>query len=149
MSIKLKSRKLKTVSLIEIGFPLSLQLSRKRPRGESFGRIIDKLFWYSKEILPIGLQNTYTSIIRSLFPPESYLLNNLNMHYYIEELKTAPTRVLLEYLQKARGCGGSYSPNDQFYFSIEDLKAELKTREHIPNKKEAKIIRRDRAKVKR
>lgn len=65
-------------------------------------------------------------------------------------LKTAHTRKLLGWLRRARACGnGSYSPCDQApgtFISIEALKAELATREHIPNKAEAKAKRQAAAK---
>jgi hypothetical protein len=64
-----------------------------------------------------------------------------------EILKNEPTRVLLQWLNIARKCNG-YDP---FYdglgdvFTIEEIKTELATREHIPNKKEAKEMRKQRA----
>lgn len=57
------------------------------------------------------------------------------------------TRQLLDYLKHARACGGWYSPWDgSTGYTIEELKAELATREHVPNKAEAKRIRQDKAK---
>ena len=57
------------------------------------------------------------------------------------------TRQLLDYLKHARACGGWYSPWDgSTGYTIEELKAELETREHVPNKAEAKRIRQDKAK---
>ena len=60
-------------------------------------------------------------------------------------LKEAHTRELLGWLRAARACGGSYSPCDESlgtFLSIEDLKGELATREHIPRKAESAAIRR-------
>ena len=58
------------------------------------------------------------------------------------------TKVLLRYLDKARKCGGFYSPGYKggHGYSMEMLKAELATREHVPNKVEAKKIRQEKAK---
>jgi hypothetical protein len=60
------------------------------------------------------------------------------------------TRELLQWLNKARKCGqGGYDPfNDGngYCFSVELLKNELSKREHVPNKKEAKKIRQEKAK---
>lgn len=64
-------------------------------------------------------------------------------------LKNAHTRQLLNWLRGARACGGSYSPCDEApgtFLSIEALKAELATREHIPNKAESRAIRQAAAK---
>ena len=47
---------------------------------------------------------------------------------------------------------GKYDVSDKFqdwYVSLKDVKNELKTREHIPNAKEAKEIRQNKAKTKR
>jgi hypothetical protein len=61
-------------------------------------------------------------------------------------LQKQNTKKLLSYLEHARACGFSYSPFDgDVYFSIEDIKAVLATREHMPNKKEARAIRQKRA----
>ena len=64
-------------------------------------------------------------------------------------LKRAHTRQLLNWLRAARACGGSYSPCEEAtgtFLSISDLKAELATREHIPNKAESKALRQAAAK---
>lgn len=55
-----------------------------------------------------------------------------------------PTRQLLAYLKLARKMGGWYSPigpNSRFGYNTEQLKAELATREHVPNKIEAAAAR--------
>ena len=66
-------------------------------------------------------------------------------------LSKIPTRRLLNYLNHARACGGSYDITNNhcsdMVVSIDELKAELVTREHIPNKKEAKKIRQEKANV--
>lgn len=62
-----------------------------------------------------------------------------------EQIKKAGTRELLGWLNSARACGGWWSPcdkNSEFGHKFEDIKAELDTREHIPNKQEAKALRR-------
>lgn len=67
------------------------------------------------------------------------------MEFNIEEsLKKTPTRQLLQLLNSARACGGSFGPTDCgcYYITVTQIKNELATREHIPNKKEAKEIRR-------
>lgn len=59
-------------------------------------------------------------------------------------LKETHTKVLLKDLEHARACGGRYSPwhpSSIEPFTIEELKAELALREHVPNKKESKEIR--------
>lgn len=61
------------------------------------------------------------------------------------DLPNLHTRVLLEYLRKARICNGiGYDPtcNNGAEISIVALKAELATREHVPNIPESKEIRR-------
>lgn len=68
-----------------------------------------------------------------------------------EYLKSIETRQLMSWRERAYACGGNYTPfnphsNTAMFFSIEDLKAELSTREHIPNKKEAKVLRQTKAK---
>jgi hypothetical protein len=60
-------------------------------------------------------------------------------------LKELHTKELMKALKQARS--GSYSP---FYpsgphFSVDDIKVELATREHVPNKAEAKAIRQAKA----
>lgn len=66
-----------------------------------------------------------------------------------DRLTAIPTRLLLKWLDLARKCNGSYSPtgcsSSEFQITVEDLKVELATREHIPNKREAKAIRQARA----
>ena len=55
------------------------------------------------------------------------------------------TRELLFTLGKARACGGWYSPYDANGgpgYTVEELKAELAGREHVPNKPEGKALRR-------
>lgn len=69
----------------------------------------------------------------------------------VEYLKSIETRQLMSWRERAYACGGSYTPfdyhsNSAMIFSIEDIKAELNTREHIPNKKEAKVLRQTKAK---
>jgi hypothetical protein len=65
----------------------------------------------------------------------------------VEHLNSLDTRELLMYLKYARKFGGRYSPwcHDEYY-STDEIKDELATREHIPNKQEAKKIRQERAK---
>ena len=61
------------------------------------------------------------------------------------DIHQAPTRQLMEWLRMARACGGWWSPCDShsgYGYKFDDIKAELDTREHIPNKKEARAIRR-------
>ena len=59
-----------------------------------------------------------------------------------QHLQETHTRILLEYLSHARKCGGWFSPFDNNVgFTTTEIKEELSTREHIPNKQEAKLIR--------
>jgi len=62
-----------------------------------------------------------------------------------EKLKKAPTRLLMSWRAAAYRCGSGYN-DGSVYLPIEDILAELNTREHVPNKMEAKAIRRARAK---
>lgn len=64
------------------------------------------------------------------------------------DLKNLHTKVLLSYLDRARKFGGSYDPTENGgpCISIEDIKKELETRPHISNKKEAREIRKQKAK---
>ena len=69
----------------------------------------------------------------------------------LEYLKSIDTRQLMSWRERAYACGGYYTPfdhksNSAMIFSIEDIKAELGTREHIPNKQEAKALRQQKAK---
>ena len=59
------------------------------------------------------------------------------------------TRILLDWLAKSRKFGGKYTPNDHHYFTTEEIKKELNTREHIPRGKEAKELRKEKARAKR
>jgi len=55
------------------------------------------------------------------------------------------TKILLNYLERARACGGAYSPSDSKngpFYTIDELKAALRSRPHVPNKPEAKEVRR-------
>jgi hypothetical protein len=79
-------------------------------------------------------------------------------------LRTRHTRVLMKMRESAYRCSGYnyyeyglatddeifYDPFDsgQFYVSLAQIKAELATREHVPNKKEARQIRQARARRK-
>lgn len=74
------------------------------------------------------------------------------------DLTKISTRELLGYLNRARICHSKYcNEHDNGYdptddggdeIPIAELKAELATREHIPNKPEGKLLRRARAKRK-
>lgn len=55
------------------------------------------------------------------------------------------TKVLLQWLSRARATGGTFSPNDCDNFDADDIKKELSTREHVPNRQEAKKIRQEKA----
>lgn len=62
------------------------------------------------------------------------------------------TRQLKKMLDIARACGGKYcfagdagGPG----LTFDELKAELDTREHIPNKQEARLVRQQKARAKR
>lgn len=67
----------------------------------------------------------------------------------IRLLKNAHTRQLLNWLRSARACGGFYSPCDKApgtFIPFAAIKAELATREHIPNKAENRAKRQAAAK---
>jgi hypothetical protein len=76
-------------------------------------------------------------------------------------LRTRHTRVLMQMRESAYRCSGRntyalkdeevfYDPFDTHlnYVSLAQIKAELATREHIPNKKEARQLRQARARRK-
>jgi beta-N-acetylglucosaminidase len=79
-------------------------------------------------------------------------------------LRTRHTRVLMKMRESAYRCGGYnyatdeertdaeifYDPFDTqlHYVSLAQIKAELATREHVPNKREARAIRQERARRK-
>lgn len=66
----------------------------------------------------------------------------------VEWLKHQHTRELMNLRVRVYRCNGEYDISDNhqgFTVTLGQLKAELATREHIPNKKEAKAIRRARA----
>lgn len=64
------------------------------------------------------------------------------------DLNKQPTKVLLNWLRATRKFGGSFdlTDNGTIIVTKRQLKEELSKREHIPNKKEAKNMRRQRAK---
>ena len=59
------------------------------------------------------------------------------------DLSKEPTKVLLKWLRYSHKMGLGYNPTDdgKNFISKEELKKELATREHIPNKQEAKAQR--------
>lgn len=67
------------------------------------------------------------------------------------DLPKLHTRVLMQYRDRCHKLGGSYDPTDNNgkCIPLADILSELNTREHIPNKQEAKIIRQTKAKQKR
>lgn len=67
------------------------------------------------------------------------------------ELKKYHTKQLIKILNVARACGGYYSPYDDNSngFTFDQIKDELATREHVPNKIEAKRIRQELARKKK
>lgn len=68
-----------------------------------------------------------------------------NLQRALGEIRNAATRELLGWLKSARACGGWWSPcdkNSEYGYRFDDIKAELDTREHIPNKQEARALRR-------
>ena len=66
-----------------------------------------------------------------------------------EELERLNTKVLLDYLAWARKFNGSYTPNDCYYFTVEQIKTVLATREHVPNRHERRRLRQEEAKRKK
>ena len=66
-----------------------------------------------------------------------------------EHLKGLHTRELLKYLERSRKFHGSYTPNDVTYYTTAQIKEELATREHIPNKAESKQLRQAKARAKK
>lgn len=72
------------------------------------------------------------------------LERGVNDIYYLELLHHTTTHKLLDWMNHARATNGRYSPfddNDRRY-SMEEIKEELATREHIPTAKERKEMRR-------
>lgn len=63
------------------------------------------------------------------------------------------TRTLLQWRNACYGCGGAYDPSEgasgiryPATYTLAEIKAELATREHVPNKREARILRQQKAK---
>lgn len=68
----------------------------------------------------------------------------------IGELEQLHTRELLDYLNLARKFNGFYSPWGKYGgYSFEQIKTVLATREHIPNKAEARRARQEQARMKK
>lgn len=71
----------------------------------------------------------------------------MNKHDYI---KAAHTRQLMSWRDHSYACGGHFNPIGNgignFEYTTEEILAELNTRDHVPNKKEAKTIRQQKAK---
>ncbi len=70
-----------------------------------------------------------------------------NLEQSRAEIKRTGTRELLRWLAFCRRYGGWYCPSDHKSFGamghrFDDIKAELATREHVPNKLEARADRR-------
>jgi hypothetical protein len=64
----------------------------------------------------------------------------------VKSLDDLTTRELLDYLRRSRKNGAFYSPYDNGVgYSSDQIKKVLATREHIPNKAEAKKERQDEA----
>lgn len=70
----------------------------------------------------------------------------------MEYLNKLHTRQLMALLNRCRACHGYYDVTDNnnpdFIVTTDQVKEVLATREHIPNKKEGKEIRRQKAKQK-
>lgn len=71
-----------------------------------------------------------------------------------EYLKSAHTRQLLSWRDQAYSGGGVYTPydpksNSTMIFRLDEIVNELNTRDHVPNKKEAKVVRQQRASTKK
>lgn len=66
----------------------------------------------------------------------------------MKQLQTLTTRHLLGMLANVRFVDDHYAKEDYGY-TADEIKAILATREHIPNKKEGEILRRNRQKTKR
>jgi hypothetical protein len=60
-------------------------------------------------------------------------------------------KTLLKWRDKCYACGGGYDPTENHgdVIPLADIKRELRMREHVPNKSEAKTRRRQLAKEKR
>ena len=67
----------------------------------------------------------------------------------VEYLKRCHTRVLMKYRDKCYKLNGYYDileNNSACVVTEDQIRAELATREHVPNKKEAKALRKERIK---
>lgn len=67
-------------------------------------------------------------------------------------LAETPTRELMKIRDLCYKFGGAYSPCDSScgpFIKLPDVLAELNRREHVPNKKEAEQLRRDKARKNR
>lgn len=70
--------------------------------------------------------------------------------YTLEEIKNLRTRQLLKELRRTYHCGCPYCWKESDWEQLREyraqLKQELSTREHIPNKQESKAIRKEKIK---
>lgn len=76
---------------------------------------------------------------------EGFILSQKEIHERRKHLQSINVRNLLKYLNYARKFGGKYDPITEdlsFMIPIGLIKEELQNREHMPNKQEAKEIRR-------
>lgn len=71
----------------------------------------------------------------------------------MRSIQSLSTRELLSLLAAARRCGGRYYPSGEEgqgeCLTVAELKAELATREHVPNKMESKLLRQQAARLSR
>ena len=73
-------------------------------------------------------------------------MNKQERFAYLRGLHTRELLSMRDYCYKM---GGQFSPFDNgVKFSLGEVKKELETREHVPNKKEARQIRQEKAKRK-
>jgi len=114
--------------------------------GNEEWNIIDHLIY----VLRDRAREVHEQAVRAIAEEKvSRTSKRYNRHYDLPKLHT---RVLMEYLRRARSCGGRYDPcysgggDEMRAISIEEIKAELSKRPHVHNKKEAQEIRRNKQK---
>lgn len=115
---------------LDVGDPVFVTIEGKTISGRITCRHSDVLFDVNTPYGVITKLNCYKSEVRARF------VQDLSHVIIPDELKTMTTHMLLNMLQGHRSGYDYGSPQ----FSVEEIKAELRHRPHIPTKSEKKIF---------